>query len=686
MKIISHVLNLFCLEFAAWTVCSNVVALFQGNLKILLGIAGPALAVVAYLYLRFRRKFEGPDISPADETSDFGRGGVRFEAWAAGLGFLLFLASVLFLDKGGLYWFWAAAVIGFALLLGITLKPKETPAAWASSPSSPAPASGRPHPHRSEARQAAVIWLVGLLAAGLTLASHRPDLDDAYYINIAVGAADSPSDPVLKNCAFYDLPDIPIAFHPYRFHSIEVLGGALSYVTGLPAIAFFHFILAGLAALLCILAYGRLYSLVDRRHAALAVILVLVVLLFLGGSHRSYGNFGLVRLFQGKAVYATAVVPLILLAALQFSLRPSWARWSLLLAAQVCGLGMTSSSLYVTPLLVAIALLAGCRSLSKKSLLILAAGLASLSYLAVVNFYLWIVNLARPFSGRPPTVLNETNPLAYLGGNVSAVFGQGRPLLVAFGVFLMAWLFFPAGLGRRLALAAPFVLLLSVLNPLFVPFLAKVEPLEFWRFFWAFPFPFLIVGVILSPFRLRGRLPGWALYGASAAFLALFLWMSGSFVLRPANGVRMGIPSLKVDAYYDVAVQLAKSVPRHSLVLAPDPVNIWLGTIQPHVFPLRVRGYEFQGVKAGYGSAEVWWREFMVSYVDGLSHTPQDGELFRGGLSHFRLAAVCLPHGLAWRVEATDLLRENGFAFRRTFRRHDIWVRAAPRPPAAPED
>jgi hypothetical protein len=527
---------------------------------------------------------------------------------------------------------------------------------------------------------------VGFLAAGLALASHRPDLDDAYYVNIAVGAADSPRDPILRNCALYDLPDIPLAFHPYRFHSVELLGGALSYVTGLPAIVFFHFILAGLAALLSILAYGRLFSLTEKRQAALAVILVLVVLLFLGASHRSYGNFGLVRLFQGKAVYATAVVPLILLAALRFSSRPSWAGWSLLLAAQVCGLGMTSSSLFSTPLLMAIALLAGCGSLNKKSLLVLAAGLASLFYLGVVTLYLWLENLARPFIGRPPSVLKETDPLAYLGGNISTVFGRGRLLLIALGVFLLAWLFFPAGLGRRLALAAPLVFLLTILNPWLVPLFAKVEPLEFWRFFWALPFPFFIVGILLSPFRLRGRLPGWALYAASAVFLALFLWMGGSFVLRPANGVRMGSPSLKVDAYYDLAFRLARSVPRHSLILAPDQVNIWLGTIQPHVFALRVRGYEFQGIKAAYGSEEVWWREFMVSYVDGLSHKPEDGDLFRQGLRRFRLAAVCLPHGLDWRVEATGLLRENGFAPSRTFRRHDIWVRNAPLLPSVPRD
>ena len=679
MNGISRFLNLFCLEFAAWTVCVNVIVRFQGNLKALLLVALPVLTAVALFYVRHRRKFEGLAAPPEQRQYGSGRKLVPFDGAAALLGVIVFFVSVFFLRKGNIFFPWAVAVAYFAFLAWAALKKGEFPELKAPGSSS----FPGPPPHGARSRGPMVIWLVGLLAVVLTLTAHRPDIDDSYYVNMAVTAAESPGLPLLRYSSLYDLPDIPISFRPYQFHSVEILAGALSYLTGLPAITFFHFFLAGLGALLCILAYALLFGLLESRFAALAVVIVLVVLLFLGATHRAYGNFALVRLFQGKAVYATAIVPLIALYALRYSLRPSWAQWGLLLAAQVCGLGMTSSSLYVTPLLVLVALLAGCPPINRKSFIIFSAGLASLFYLAAVLLYLL---LRFPVSNTTPQALERPDPWGYLGGNVSTVFGLGPPLLLSLFVFLLAWFFLRPGLGRRLALAAPFVFLLTVLNPFLVPVFSRVEPFEFWRFFWAFPLPFLVAGIILSPFRLVGRLAGWAVAAASGLLLALFLLIGGSFVLRPSNGVRMGPPSLKVDAYYSIALDLARSVPRSSLVLAPDPVNIWLAAIQPHVYPLRVRGYEFQEIKVRYGSPEVWWREFMVSYVDGISHSPKDRDLFRQGLKRFRLAAVCLPRGLAWRAEAAGLLRESGFVYSRTVRRHDVWVGSALFQPALHHD
>lgn len=679
MNGISRFLNLFCLEFAAWTVCANVIVRFQGNLKALLLVAFPVLTAVALFYVRHRRKFEGLAAPPEQRQYGGGWKLVPFDGAAALLGILVFFVSVFFLRKGNMFFPWAVAVVYFVFLAWAALKKKEFPAAAAAGSET---LPGPPY-HGARSRGPIVIWLVGLLAVVLTLTAHRPDIDDAYYVNMAVTAAESPGQPLLRYSSLYDLPDIPISFRPYQFHSVEILAGALSYLTGLPAIAFFHFFLAGLGALLCILAYALLFGLLESRLAALAAVIVLVVLLFLGATHRAYGNFALVRLFQGKAVYATAIVPLIIFYALRYSLRPCWPNWGLLLAAQVCGLGMTSSSLYVTPLLVVVALLAGCPPINRKSLIVFSAGLASLFYLAVVLLYLLI---RFPVSNATPQALERPDAWAALGGNVSTVFGLGRPLLFSLFVFLLAWFFLRPGLGRRLALAAPGVFLLTVLNPFLVPLFSRVEPFEFWRFFWAFPLPFLIAGIVLSPFRLVVRLPGWAVAAASGLLLALFLLIGGSFVLRPSNGVRMGPPSLKVDAYYYLALDLARSVPRSSLVLAPDPVNIWLAAIQPHVYPLRVRGYEFQEIKVRYGSPEVWWREFMVSCVDGIFHSPNDRDLFRQGLKRFRLAAVCLPRGLAWRAEAAGLLRESGFVYSRTVRRHDVWVRSALFQPALHHD
>ncbi|MCJ7611864.1 MAG: hypothetical protein MUP19_06330, partial [Candidatus Aminicenantes bacterium] len=99
MNGISRFLNLFCLEFAAWTVCANVIVRFQGNLKALLLVAFPVLTAVALFYVRHRRKFEGLAAPPEQRQYGGGWKLVPFDGAAALLGILVFFVSVFFLRK-----------------------------------------------------------------------------------------------------------------------------------------------------------------------------------------------------------------------------------------------------------------------------------------------------------------------------------------------------------------------------------------------------------------------------------------------------------------------------------------------------------------------------------------------------------------------------------------------------------
>jgi len=53
---------------------------------------------------------------------------------------------------------------------------------------------------------------------------------------------------------------------------------------------------------------------------ALALIILVVLLVILGETHHSYGNFAFVRMHQGKAVLVTLMVPLIFFYAWSFGL------------------------------------------------------------------------------------------------------------------------------------------------------------------------------------------------------------------------------------------------------------------------------------------------------------------------------------------------------------------------------
>src|SRR3546814_1191369 len=71
--------------------------------------------------------------------------------------------------------------------------------------------------------------------------------------------------------------------------------------------------------------------------------------LALGEATGAYGNFAFVRLFQGKAILATCMVPAIIGAALDYARHGGARHWLLLLATQIAALGFAASALFVAP-------------------------------------------------------------------------------------------------------------------------------------------------------------------------------------------------------------------------------------------------------------------------------------------------------------------------------------------------
>ena len=76
--------------------------------------------------------------------------------------------------------------------------------------------------HRRDER---LLWLLCGFAALLTLVAHRPDIDDTFYQNLAVGITDFPGQALLEFDTMLGIPDLPIHRPTYRIHSLEILVG-----------------------------------------------------------------------------------------------------------------------------------------------------------------------------------------------------------------------------------------------------------------------------------------------------------------------------------------------------------------------------------------------------------------------------------------------------------------------------
>jgi hypothetical protein len=514
-----------------------------------------------------------------------------------------------------------------------------------------------------------ILLILILFAVTLTLVVNKPNLDEPYYVNMAVGVAENPGLPLLKYNAMYNVPSLPVFVIPYRYHSVEALAGTLSFVSGIPAIYILHVGLAALAAVLLILAYSLLFRLLDGRRTAAAVALAVVVLLCAGSSRESLGNYAFVRLFQGKAVYAAVAVPLILYFSLFYARRPSVARWILLQAAVISGQGLTSSSLFVTFFPVVLGLLAGFLPRIKTSLVPFLAGCASLIYTTALT-----IKLEGDFGANITRMVRDSGGLDLLMGNMNVFFGNTRWMVVSLLVLGAGWLVLRPGPARRLAILLALSSAAVVFNPLWLNLIPALRAVEYWRLFWALPLPLLIPLVLLAPLdwqRLKPRLRTALCLVAVLAFVAL---LGRDHVLRRSNA-RLGPPGLKVDPTYSVVRALGKAVPPRSTVLATDEIGVWLVTLQPQIFALRVRAYDFNELEKMRGPEEIKWRETLLAYITGLVRDPKSADTFEKGLDRYAVAGVCFSRKLPWRREVISILNRTGFIHQATERNYEIWVR-----------
>jgi len=194
------------------------------------------------------------------------------------------------------------------------------------------------------------------LIAVLAISVHRPDSDDGLYVNMATTAADFPDEPLLSFDGSLPESSVPLPEPAYRSHTLEILAGLLARVSGLPAIAILQIGIAFWAALLAVFAQAELQKVLAPKHWLLATIFTILLLLALGETHRSYGNFAVVRIHQGKGILLTAILPLLITYAIHFMRSPSASNWVLLLLAMIAATGISSAGLVIAPMAMALAL------------------------------------------------------------------------------------------------------------------------------------------------------------------------------------------------------------------------------------------------------------------------------------------------------------------------------------------
>lgn len=661
--------------FALWTVCSHAVVAAGRGLVALLVLYAVVLAAGLWLRLRFGAVPPVPDPSGLAAPLDSPGPTLwipRIVGLVAGVAVALNYAA-----RPDVYHLWWSAVIllGFAaVVVCFTDPPRMSP------------------PARSRSSER-LLWLLAAAGVVLTLISHRPDADDAFYVNVAVAAADVPGRALLSGDTMHGIPGLPLHFPVYRVHSYELLNGALAYLSGIPAIYSFHWLAAACAALLVPLAHARLFRILTPQRWLATVATLIFVLVAVGETHRWYGNFAFVRMWQGKAVFLFVFMPLVYAYALRFALRPNLRDWTMLGAAQIAAVGCSSSALWAAPAGAVIALCSAVRP-SRHGLKIVVLGtLASVYVFAAA----WLVRRSLESAGMLGASLAQGSQHAspqlhgaLVTDALVTILGDSRLLIFGILSLLIGWVFAPPGLSRRFAVVFPLAVLLGLLNPSIADWVAaRVTGPTYWRSMWVLPLPIVMALMLTWPLHLGGgssrkgmRHAAWVvLLAAFALLVPRYNGLSGE------NGVRLTWPGLKVpDAAYRWAAAVNESVPPRSHVAVPSDIGAWIVTRHHHVYPLVVRDY-LHSWRDRLTPEEVDHRMAMQRFLDAPEPGAAKAGQFQDGLDRFAVRAVCLvnaPRSAA----ARTILQQKGF--RPTLRREDyeLWVRAgpAPRPHAEGED
>ena len=657
-----------CLAFAGWTLLCHAVVFSHGSLLDLLWLVGAAalvLAVVAAALLRGRSPGKwwtgvcGDSALCHEFDAD---SAVSFESGSRAL--CVGLAAVAITGYAmNSYWAFWLAIAAYALVaLAIS---------WAR-PIRVTPAGV----HRRDER---ILWLLCGLAALLTLVAHRPDIDDTFYQNLAVGIADFPEQALLEFDTMLGIPDLPIHRPVYRVHSLEIWVGGLSFASGFAAIAISHWWVAGVAGFLVPIAFAQLFRLSGERRWLWGVVAALLFLVFEGSQHAGYGNLAFVRLHQGKGIFLSVLAPLLLAYGLRFACRPTLLHWILLAALQIAAIGTNATALWVAPVLASLGLAAGWRPNARSSL-VLGAGVLASAYPVGMGLALRSGMQAVTRRGEP---LDLEQGIHLIEQSIEAVLGPGAQCLSLMAVMLLAWPLATSPAARRWVATTLGCFSLLLLNPFLVEWVSDhvTSRVAYWRILWLVPLPAL-VGLVAIRCRQLGDLPRAPRHTGPLAYagaLALLLtWVPTNTTLSERNHTQLDLPRLKVPAgEYAGATLVNLHAPARSHILAPPEVSLWMTTQHHHAYPLLHRPVYMASTNYVWmDERDVNRREGLMNYVGGRIWHHSVREVFKTAFDVYGLGGVCLSTRAEWLPEMRAALASGGFEKAATAPGYELWLRS----------
>lgn len=455
---------------------------------------------------------------------------------------------------------------------------------------------------------------LALITGSFTLFTSRPDYDDFDYFHRGLAQLQHMDQPFILTDTTHRVSGQPPPFSTLHlitsYEPLLAMGAAL---LGVDPLSVYQNFSAFIAGIILPIVYVLLYR-QFRLNQALALLATLCALLFLlldGNLHRSFGNFSLVRLWQGKVILVAILIPLTLLLAYRFLSYPSLNKLSLAAMASICAVGLSGSGVFLIPILifcVSLAYLFSYRFSYKRLKRVIILNLASF-YPAAIVIGLVLGLIPRPVD---TTVWNAIWPLNWWD-NLALVIGDNptliRNLLILLGLPVVslvstakfsrggsnvellgveAW---PASLAPSKSLVWPLkrffvflfiILCIIVANPISGwLWMRLIQPAAYWRVTYLFPLPWCSGLIVCSLRGFKANPSHWLRVGVAMCA-----------ILATINAYQFSVFSqLRFKAPWDYKFfpqefaftrSISERVQGRNL-LGPESVVVVLGLINPSV-------------------------------------------------------------------------------------------------------
>ena len=419
------------------------------------------------------------------------------------------------------------------------------------------------------------ILVLALAVAGtaVTLISHRPNIDDSFYLSVASHALSHPAEAALSGDTLYgDAGGLPLLLPVYKVQSFELLSASIAWTFGFNPATAYYVIVPSIFAFVLPFAWATILQILAPSSLRVGLITLFLLMLVAGEVQWSIGNFAYVRMFQGKTVLVSVFVPLIYAQAWRFSQTGFWRDWLFLAAVIVGAIGCSSTALFIAPCALGLAL-ASCLVPARTHRALIGATIALYPLVLALSLRSQTAKALKEWLIAPPSTLS----LMY------DFFGPHQ-------IYILLGLTFLAGLGvadplkqRWLALLAA-LYLIGPANPIFAGLIAErvtSAPL-YWRILWIVPWPvFVALGLAGAAKKTSDYWP----FSAAPAVAPTVILIAFAAVTMPHNvfrrdnGVRFGFPGWTINHDdYEVAQQLVSFAPNGDAVAAPEAIAVWIPT------------------------------------------------------------------------------------------------------------